>query len=61
MTKAAKNTDQVYEFINYLHTPEVAAKVVGRVGLQPGRHRRRRAHLGQLQEELPGSLSGRRP
>lgn len=25
--KAAKNTDQIYEFINYLHTPEVAAQV----------------------------------
>ncbi|HKP26788.1 MAG TPA: extracellular solute-binding protein, partial [Dongiaceae bacterium] len=27
LTKAAKNLDQVYEFINYLHTPEVSAKV----------------------------------
>ncbi|WP_374385268.1 extracellular solute-binding protein [Dongia sp.] len=27
MMKAAKNTDQVYEFINYLHTPEVSAQV----------------------------------
>lgn len=27
LMKAAKNTDQVYEFINYLHTPEVSAKV----------------------------------
>jgi spermidine/putrescine transport system substrate-binding protein len=27
LTKAAKNQEQVYEFINYLHTPEVAAKV----------------------------------
>ena len=25
--KAAKNIDQIYEFINYLHTPEVAAQV----------------------------------
>ena len=27
MTKAAKNVDQVYEFLNYLHTPEVSAMV----------------------------------
>ena len=27
LTKAAKNVDQVYEFLNYLHTPEVSAMV----------------------------------
>ncbi len=27
MLKAAKNTDQIYEFINYLMTPEVSAQV----------------------------------
>ncbi|MFT3670796.1 extracellular solute-binding protein [Aestuariivirga sp.] len=27
LVKAAKNLDQVYEFLNYLHTPEVSAKV----------------------------------
>jgi len=27
MPKAAKNVDQLYEFINYLHTPEVGAQV----------------------------------
>jgi len=27
LMKSAKNTDQVYEFINYLHTPEVSAQV----------------------------------
>jgi spermidine/putrescine transport system substrate-binding protein len=27
MPKAAQNVDQLYEFINYLHTPEVAATV----------------------------------
>ncbi len=27
LMKSAKNTDQVYEFINYLHTPEVSAMV----------------------------------
>jgi spermidine/putrescine transport system substrate-binding protein len=27
LLKSAKNLDQVYEFINYLHTPEVSAKV----------------------------------
>jgi spermidine/putrescine transport system substrate-binding protein len=27
LLKSAKNTEQVYEFINYLHTPEVSAKV----------------------------------
>jgi spermidine/putrescine transport system substrate-binding protein len=27
MIKAAKNTDQVYEFLNYLHSPEVSAAV----------------------------------
>ncbi|WP_395016832.1 extracellular solute-binding protein [Dongia sp.] len=27
LTKAAKNLDQVYEFLNYLQTPEVSAKI----------------------------------
>ncbi|WP_119301735.1 extracellular solute-binding protein [Dongia deserti] len=27
LMKSAKNTEQVYEFINYLHTPEVSAQV----------------------------------
>jgi spermidine/putrescine transport system substrate-binding protein len=27
LLKAAKNTDQIYAFLNYLHTPEVSAKV----------------------------------
>ncbi len=27
LMKAAKNTDQAYEFVNYLHTPEVSAQV----------------------------------
>jgi spermidine/putrescine transport system substrate-binding protein len=27
LMKSAKNVDQVYEFINYLHTPEVSAQV----------------------------------
>jgi spermidine/putrescine transport system substrate-binding protein len=27
LMKAAKNTDQAYEFVNYLHTPQVSAQV----------------------------------
>ena len=59
LMKSAKNVDQVYEFINYLHTPEVSAQVSDGLELQPGRDRRRRADLGRVQEELPGGLSGR--
>jgi len=35
MPKAAKNVDQIYEFINYLHTPEVAAQVAEGSGYNP--------------------------
>ena len=57
LLKAAKNVDQVYAFLEYLQTPEVSAAAGRRLGLQPGRHRRRRAALRRRQEELPGSLS----
>ncbi|MDY0873006.1 extracellular solute-binding protein [Dongia rigui] len=33
--KAAKNTDQIYEFINYLTTPEVSAQVAEGSGYNP--------------------------
>lgn len=35
MTKAAKNTDQIYEFINYLMTPEVSAQLAEGSGYNP--------------------------
>jgi spermidine/putrescine transport system substrate-binding protein len=35
MPKAAKNVDQIYEFINYLHTPEVAAQLAEGSGYNP--------------------------
>jgi spermidine/putrescine transport system substrate-binding protein len=35
LTKAAKNTDQVYAFLNYLHTKEVSALVADGSGYNP--------------------------
>jgi spermidine/putrescine transport system substrate-binding protein len=35
LTKAAKNTDQAYEFINYLMTPEVSAQLAEGSGYNP--------------------------
>jgi len=35
MTKAAKNVDQIYEFLNYLHTPEVSGQVADGSGYNP--------------------------
>ncbi|WP_374655622.1 extracellular solute-binding protein [Dongia sp.] len=35
LMKAAKNTDQVYEFLNYLMTPEVSAQVAEGSGYNP--------------------------
>jgi len=35
MPKAAKNVDQLYAFINYLHTPETAAAVAEGSGYNP--------------------------
>jgi spermidine/putrescine transport system substrate-binding protein len=35
LMKSAKNLDQVYAFINYLHTPEVAAQVAEGSGYNP--------------------------
>jgi spermidine/putrescine transport system substrate-binding protein len=35
LLKAAKNTDQVYEFLNYLHTPEASAAVAEDSGYNP--------------------------
>lgn len=35
LIKAAKNTDQVYEFLNYLMTPEVSAQVAEGSGYNP--------------------------
>jgi spermidine/putrescine transport system substrate-binding protein len=35
LLKAAKNTDQLYAFLNYLHTPEVSAKVADGSGYNP--------------------------
>jgi spermidine/putrescine transport system substrate-binding protein len=35
LMKAAKNVDQVYEFINYLHTPKVAGEVAEGSGYNP--------------------------
>jgi spermidine/putrescine transport system substrate-binding protein len=35
MLKAAKNTDQLYAFLNYMHTPEVSAKVADGSGYNP--------------------------
>jgi spermidine/putrescine transport system substrate-binding protein len=35
LLKAAKNVDQLYAFLNYLHTPEVSAKVADGSGYNP--------------------------
>ena len=35
LLKAAKNIDQLYAFLNYLHTPEVSAKVADGSGYNP--------------------------
>jgi spermidine/putrescine transport system substrate-binding protein len=35
LLKAAKNVDQIYAFLNYLHTPEVSAKVADGSGYNP--------------------------
>lgn len=35
LVKAAKNTDQIYEFLNYLHTPEASAAVAEGSGYNP--------------------------
>ncbi len=35
MTKGAKNIDQVYEFINFIHTPEISAMVANNSGYNP--------------------------
>ncbi|NJM92142.1 MAG: extracellular solute-binding protein, partial [Rhodospirillaceae bacterium] len=35
LMKSAKNLDQVYEFVNYLHTPEVSAQVAEGSGYNP--------------------------
>jgi spermidine/putrescine transport system substrate-binding protein len=35
LIKAAKNVDQAYAFLNYLHTPEVSAKVAEGSGYNP--------------------------
>jgi len=35
MTKGAKNIDQVYEFINYVHTPEASAAAAESSGYNP--------------------------
>jgi spermidine/putrescine transport system substrate-binding protein len=35
MLKAAKNVDQVYEFLNYLHTPEASGAVADGSGYNP--------------------------
>ncbi len=35
LIKAAKNVDQVYEFLNYLHTPEVSALIADGSGYNP--------------------------
>jgi spermidine/putrescine transport system substrate-binding protein len=35
LLKAAKNTDQLYAFLNYLHTPEVSAMVADGSGYNP--------------------------
>ena len=35
MTKAAANVDQIYEFLNYLHTPEVSGAVADGSGYNP--------------------------
>jgi spermidine/putrescine transport system substrate-binding protein len=35
LIKAAKNMDQVYAFLNYLHTPEVSAQVADGSGYNP--------------------------
>ncbi len=45
LMKAAKNVDQAYEFLNYLHTPEASAAVAEGSGYNPVVKRRRRAAL----------------
>lgn len=35
LVKVAKNTDQIYEFLNYLHTPEASAAVAEGSGYNP--------------------------
>ncbi len=35
LMKSAKNLDQVYEFVNYLHTPEVSAQIAEGSGYNP--------------------------
>ena len=58
LLKAAKNVDQIYEFIDFLHTPEIARrspKVRATTRSSPGAD----ACSRRSQEELPGSLSWR--
>ena len=61
LIKAAKNVDQVYAFLNYLQTPEVSAAVADGSGYNPVVTGADALTLGCVQEELPGSLSRRRP
>ncbi|WP_207484087.1 extracellular solute-binding protein [Arenibaculum pallidiluteum] len=35
MTKAAKNLDQIYEWLNYVHSPEVSARIADGSGYNP--------------------------
>ncbi len=58
--KAAKNVDQVYAFLNYLHTPEASAAVAEGSGYNPVVTGADALALRRCQEELPGSLSRRR-
>ena len=57
LIKAAKNIDQVYALPRIPADAGSLGRRRRRLGLQPGRHRRRCAALGRRQEELPGSLS----
>jgi spermidine/putrescine transport system substrate-binding protein len=58
LLKSAKNLDQVYEFINYLHTPEVAGLVADGSGYNPvvtgGADHTSEAYKKNFAEAYPG-------
>ena len=57
LTKAAKNIDQAYEFMKFVHSAEGSAMVAEGSGYNPVRQGRRRAALRQGQGDLQGGLS----
>ncbi len=61
LMKSAKNVDQAYAFLNYLHTPEASAAVAEGSGYNPVVTGADALALRRCQEELPGSLPWRCP